>query len=77
MAGPFGNIDRAVGDPLEIVVDLENRTWQSQIRTDRLIQGHQPNHLGFDLHLFPIDVLVAIDDAPGQGLTRLQHGRTG
>ena len=56
----FGDVDRVVADPLEVVVDLEDRDEHAQVARHRMVE-REDLHRGFlDLHLGPVDGVVGL-----------------
>ena len=58
---PLSDIDRQVGDPLQIVIHLERGGNAAQIHGHRLVQGQDFEALVLDPHLVQVNRVVRVD----------------
>jgi hypothetical protein len=71
---PLGDVDGAVGDAFQVVVDLENGAKKPDVATDRLIECHKPDSFRLDLDLFIVDISVALDCPAGETFIGVECG---
>ena len=57
----LGDVHGLIADPLEVVVDLEGRGDEPEIRRRRLLQGQERDAAVVDLDLEVVDLLVRCD----------------
>jgi hypothetical protein len=61
-----GHVGGVIGDALEVVVELEEGDQQAHVVRHRVVERDEPHHLGLDVHLFAIHLVVALDHAAGE-----------
>ena len=61
----LADVDRQVGDPLQVAVDLQHRRHAPQVDGHRLMQGEDLEALFLDLDLAVVDRLLAGDHLLG------------
>ncbi len=62
-----------VADPLEVVVDLEDRHDEPQVARHRLVEGEHLEALLLQFDLEAVHDVVRVEDAPGQRHIALGH----
>jgi hypothetical protein len=71
---PLGDIRRQVSDPFQIGIDLEYRRDAAQIDRYGLVQRQHFQAFLFDLHVAPINIVVAGQDELGEVRAALPEG---